>query len=283
MSDTASLMDAPEFTQLLFFPRTVARNTPPEQAVDVDVTLEPELKIGCRIFTVSKSAPTIIFFHGNGEIVSDYDEIGPMYQQQGINFAVADYRGYGWSDGVPLVSTLLSDCNQTFEQLRSWLSSEGYSGEIFVMGRSLGSACAIEVGVNHSEELAGMIIESGFAHTLPLAQTLGMDLARLDISEEQTFNNGGKIEQFEKPIFMLHGQLDQLIPVWQAEKLHSLAGAKAKELQMVPGADHNSLIAIGGLLYFQTIRKFIDKTIGAVPDWRERRKQYREQQNRAGR
>ena len=104
----------------------------------------------------------------------------------------------------------------------------------------------------------------------------------MGISEEQTFDNGGKIARFTKPTYILHGQRDTLIPLWQAETLMAESGAKGKELQIVPGADHNSLIAIAGRLYFQAIRKFVDKAAGLAPDWRERRKRFKEQQSQQG-
>lgn len=276
-----ALMDNPQVLQLLFHPRKESRNTPPTDAVDIDTVVGDGIRIGCRAYTVSKTAPIIIFYHGNGEIVADYDEIGGMYQQQGLNFAVADYRGYGWSEGTPLVSTFLADANQVFDQIREWFSENGYTGELFVMGRSIGSACAIDVAVNRNEDLTGLIIESGFAKTLPLAKVLGLDLEAIGVHEGQTFDNDGKIAKFEKPTLILHGQFDQLIPVWQAERLHAQCGGKKQELQIVPGADHNSLITVAGVLYFQTIKKWIDKTIGAVPDWRERRRAFKKAQQEA--
>jgi len=173
---------------------------------------------------------------------------------------------------------LLPDSNALFVQLKQWLDDHGYTGALFVMGRSLGSASAIDVAVNHSDAISGLIIESGFAKTLPLAKVLGVDLEQIGITEEQTFNNGSKICRFTKPTFILHGQYDQLIPLWQAETLNAESGAKSKELQIVPGADHNSLIAVAGLLYFQAIKKFVDKAAGTAPDWRERRRQFKAQQ-----
>lgn len=275
VSDLETLMDSPEILQTLFHPRKEQENRPPEGAINFNIKVDQQATIGCRIFPVDKQAQTIIFFHGNGEIVSDYDQIGPMYKEVGLNFAIADYRGYGWSDGAPRTSTFLTDAQASFAGLYDWFQENGYTGEVFVMGRSIGSACAIDIALQQSDKLAGLIIESGFAMTLPLAKTIGLDLEALGMSEEETFNNGGKIEQFEKPTFILHGQFDQLIPVWQAEKLHNLCGAKAKELQIVPGADHNSMISIAGPLYFQVIKKWIDKTLGNVPDWRERRRAFK--------
>ena len=278
METQQNSMDRPEIIQHIFHPVKVAKNVTPPGAIDIEPQLEGGVAIGCRLFSHSLAAPTLIFFHGTGEIIPDYDEIGPYYLQQGINFLVTEYRGYGWSGGTPLTSTLLPDSNSLFVLLRRWLSDHGYTGALFVMGRSLGSASAIDVAVNHSSEISGLIIESGFAKTLPLAKVLGLDLEEMGIAEEQTFNNSSKIEQFTKPTFILHGQHDQLIPLWQAETLQAASGAKSKELQIVPGADHNSLIAVAGQLYFQAIKKFIDKAAGTAPDWRERRRQFKAQQ-----
>ena len=271
-------MDRPEITQLLFYPRQSTATAAPEGAVDFSVPVADGVVIACRFYRHSLERPTLIFFHGNGEIIPDYDEIGPCYVREGLNFLVAEYRGYGWSSGTPLTSTFLPDANAVFLYALNWLKEQGHTGAVFVMGRSLGSACAIDVAVNHSEQITGLIIESGFSRTLPLAKVLGVDLAAMGISEEQTFNNGGKIKSFTKPTYILHGQYDQLISLWQAETLQAESGAKTKEFQIIPGADHNSLIAVAGQLYFQAITKFVEKVAGLAPDWRQRRRQFKAQQ-----
>lgn len=273
-------MDRPEISQALFYPRKAARNTPPANAIDIDVPAADGATIACRLHSHAAASPTLIFWHGNAEIIPDYDEIGPMYVQEQLNFLIVEYRGYGWSTGTPSASALLADSRAVFLAAKDWLGSHGYTGALFVMGRSLGSAAAIEVAASHAEEIGGLIIESGFAKTLPLFKVLGIDPARLGIDEEQTFNNADKIARVAKPTLILHGQRDQLIPLWQAETLQAESGAKNKELQVVPGADHNSLIAVAGPLYFQTIRKFVEKAAGIAPDWRERRRQFKEQQAR---
>lgn len=271
-------MDRPEITQLLFHPIKVAPNTPPEGSIDFSVPVDQDVTIACRMYHHSLERPTLIFFHGNGEIIPDYDEVGPWYVGEQMNFLVAEYRGYGWSTGTPLTSTLLPDSNAVFLSTYDWLRGQGYTGVVFVMGRSLGSAAAIDVALNHSDLVTGLIIESGFARTLPLAKTLGIDLESMGIGEGQLFNNSVKIAQFTKPTFILHGQYDQLIPLWQAETLQAESGAKSKEFQIIPGADHNSLIAVAGALYFQAIRKFVEKAAGLAPDWRERRRQFKVRQ-----
>jgi pimeloyl-ACP methyl ester carboxylesterase len=271
---TENPMDRPEVQRVLFHPRTAERTSLPAGAEDIDIEVEPGVVIGCRFFSAGKDKPTILFFHGNGEIVADYDEIGPEYVRYGLNVLVTDYRGYGWSDGVPSFSTLLADSHILYSELKKILAEREYKPIVFIMGRSLGSAPAIELAQKYNEDISGLIIESGFAETLPLAETLGADMLAMDITEEQTFNNIGKIKDVTKPTFLLHGQLDTLIPLWQAEKLHADSGARVKELQVVPGADHNSLISVGGKYYFMAIQQFIEKITGDS-DWRNRRKNFK--------
>lgn len=270
-------MDRPEVQRILFHPRTAERTLLPAGAEDIDIEVEPGVVIGCRFFSAGKDKPTILFFHGNGEIVADYDLIGPEYVRYGLNVLVTDYRGYGWSGGEPSFSALLADSHVLYAELQRILAERGYRPTIFIMGRSLGSAPAIELAWKYNEEISGLIIESGFAETLPLAETLGADMSAMNVTEEQTFNNVGKIKMVTKPTFLLHGQRDTLIPLWQAEKLHADSGARIKELQVVPGADHNSLISIGGKYYFMAIQQFIEKVTGDS-DWRNRRKKFQRNQ-----
>ena len=267
-------MDRTEILQMLFHPRREQRTQLPEGARDIDIQMAPEVTIGCRLHAAATEDPVILFFHGNGETVGDYDPIAPSYQRLAINFLVTDFRGYGWSTGQPLTSTLLPDAETLYRELRTWLAGHGFTGPFFLMGRSLGSSCAIDLASRHNDEISGLIIESGFGLTLPLAESLGLDLEGLGIGEEETFNNLAKMEQITRPTLILHGREDSLIPLWQAEKLMAASGARAKELQVVPGADHNSLIAVGGPLYFQTIRRFMDKATGEN-DWRSRRRAFR--------
>jgi hypothetical protein len=265
-------LDRPEILRVLFYPRQTGRSLLPAGAQDLDLTMDDGVVIGCRLFTAAKDAPLILFFHGNGETVPDYDDIGPHYTARRINFLVADYRGYGWSGGSPSVSTMIRDGRTIYRAIRQWLQENGYSGKVLVMGRSLGSASAIDLAAEYDAEIGGLLIESGFAETIPLARTLGIDLAALGLEEKDGFNNLAGIEKVSKPTFILHGQKDTLIPLWQAHRLHAACGARSKELQIVPGADHNTLLAVAGMLYFQEIKRFVDRITGSN-DWRARRKQ----------
>lgn len=142
------------------------------------------------------------------------------------------------------------------------------------MGRSLGSACAIEVAARYGNDIRALVIESGFARALPVAQALGLEQEELTDAEDP-FANAAKIGGIGKPTLILHGSCDQLIGLWQAELLHERSAAKNKELQVVPGAGHNTVIEKGGRHYFTAIGNFVGKATGTAPDWRARRRALR--------
>ncbi len=277
--ETYTKLDTPEALASIFYPEKCARTKAPENAEDIDIEVATDVIIGCRFFIHDKSSPNILFFHGNGERVCDYDAIGPMYNAAGMNFLVVDYRGYGWSDGTPTVSNMLEDAKILLQEAQNWLSHNQFSGALFLMGRSLGSVPAIDLAKNYEDDIKGLILESAIADTIPLAKTLGLDLDSTDFTEEDGFRNLQKIEKVTKPTFIFHGARDELIPAIEAEKLQAHSGARTKEFVIIPGAQHNTMIAVGGRLYFETIKGFINKLTGAT-NWRKRRKAGENQQEK---
>ena len=132
------------------------------------------------------------------------------------------------------------------------------TGPLFVMGRSLGSAPAIELAARYEADIAGLIIESGFAYTEPLLRFLGVDTRGLGITEADCFGNFEKIKEFEKPLLIIHAQLDQFIPVSDAETLMKNCPSRRKQFQVISLADHNSILGVAGSDYFRCIKQFID-------------------------
>jgi len=255
-------LDQPGVVRLLFHPRKEVDSIPPPGAIDYDITVEENVQIGARFHMADSGNPNILFFHGNGEIVSDYDTIGPMYNEHGLNLLAVDYRGYGRSKGEPTVTSMMLDAHVIFKEVRQWLQDAGHTGPFVIMGRSLGSACALELAASYETDISGLIIESGFAHTVPLLNCLGIDTEALGITEADGLKNIQKIAQFSKPTFIIHAQHDQFIPVMTAEILQVQCAARSKEFQMVPGADHNTIMTQTGKQYFEVIKRFTNKIEG---------------------
>jgi alpha-beta hydrolase superfamily lysophospholipase len=268
-----SKLDRPEVLSRIFYPRQEDRTPLPAYSCDFDCTVEENIVLGCRFHGASQEAPTLLFFHGNAENVSDYDAIAAHYVKHGMNLLITTFRGYGWSTGSPTVSTMLADTDIILQKAVNWLEEKGYTGSIFAMGRSLGSACAIDLTERHQSTIKGLIIESGFADTMPLTKSLGIETEGTDITEADCFRNCEKIAEIKIPTFILHGSSDTMIPVVLAEKLQACCAARSKQFMVIPGADHNTMITTGGDKYFEVIKSFVDKICG-VTHWKYKRKKY---------
>lgn len=260
-----SILDRPEVLLFLFHPRpepTVPpfRRTKSEAMItvekDVMITVEKDVIIGARFHMAEKSGANILFFHGNGEIVADYDELAGVYNQMGINFLAVDYRGYGRSTGKPTVTAMMRDCHLIFEFAQQWLKTHNFPGPIILMGRSLGSASALELAAAYKRLIGGLIVESGFAHAGPLLELIGIDLAAVGFREEKGFRNIDKITCFDKPALIIHAEFDHIIPFAEGQALYAACPSPDKQFLKVHGANHNDIFMRGQQEYLRAVKEF---------------------------
>jgi pimeloyl-ACP methyl ester carboxylesterase len=254
-----SALDRPEVLGCVFHPRqewgTGAAAT---AGRDVLVPVGGEAEIGGRFHMVQRTAANILFFHGNGEIVADYDEIAVLYNQLELNFLPVDYRGYGRSTGTPTVTAMMRDAHLIYAFVRTWLKENDFSGPLLAMGRSLGSASALEIAANYGEEIDGLIVESGFAYALPLLKLLGVRVWAMELKEEDGFGNLEKIGAYEGPTLIIHAEYDHIIPFSDGEALWEASPAADKRLLQIPGANHNDIFIHGIREYFDSIKSLAE-------------------------
>jgi fermentation-respiration switch protein FrsA (DUF1100 family) len=249
-------VDRPEILMFLFHPRPEWANGQPVPGChDVMIPVADGVDLGAKFHLSQPEAPAILFFHGNGEIAADYNDLGQLYRRMGMHFLAVDYRGYGRSGGNPTITDMMRDCHWVFEFTKSFLGERRFTGPLVVMGRSLGSAPALELASSYTERLSGLIIESGFAFSGPLLKLFGFSMERLGISEKDAFRNIEKVRVFEKPCLFIHGEKDSLIPFSEGQALFKACRAKKKKLLMIPGADHNDLFDRGMDEYLRAVKE----------------------------
>lgn len=248
----------PRAASAAFFPRPDMPYGPAaDGARDHLFDVEPGVRLRLRLFPGPADAPAILFFHGNGETGRDYDGIADEYRSLPATFAVAEYRGYGPSTGEPSLLTFLPDAHRTLDELKTLLAAEGRSGRVVVMGRSLGSAPAIELAAARPDDVSGLIVESGFARIVPLLELVGVPARRLGITEEHGPRSEAKMASIALPTLILHAEEDEIIPIRDAELLHAASGDPGKVLLRVPRAGHNDISHRAGRAYFDRIRELL--------------------------
>ncbi|MCX5813873.1 MAG: alpha/beta hydrolase [Proteobacteria bacterium] len=250
-------MDHPEILCRLFFPcKGSVEGLRLPNVLSPLFEVEEGVSIGCRFYPIQKDGPNILYFHGNGETCLDYDYIAPLYWQRGINLFVADYRGYGYSGGRPTCSSMVNDAHPTFHGFVTLLRDQEYTGDLFVMGRSLGSAPALEVAYYYHEKLKGLIVESGFAVARNQFGRLGALHLLKEGEEPVGFGNDLKIKEVTIPTLIIHGEEDEIIPSTEGRALYALSGASEKVSLFVPNAGHNDLMMLATNEYMTAIEKF---------------------------
>ena len=262
-----STLDRPEVLMFLFHPRPEPAVSPFQTAEsesrtaeqkDIMIPVQEDIAIGARFHMAEKSGGNLLFFHGNGEIVADYDDLGAVYNQMGINLLAVDYRGYGRSGGKPTVTAMMQDCHIIFEFVRKWLQQNNFTGPILLMGRSLGSASVLELAASYKNLIDGLIVESGFAYAGPLLTLLGIDFAALGFEEEKGFRNVDKIKNFDKPTLIIHAEFDHIIPYSDGQALHDASPSKTKKLLKIPGANHNDIFMRGLQEYLAAVENIVE-------------------------
>ena len=261
-----SQLDRPEITAAVFHPRAAMPIDSRGAALDLLIPTEKDVLIGARFHMIGESAANLLFFHGNGEIVDDYDDFGPIYNRLGINFLPVDYRGYGQSTGEPSVTGMMRDCHLIFDFVENWLKENQYNGPLIVMGRSLGSASVLELAANYRDRIAALIVESGFAFAVPLLKLLGIDTETLRVKEEEGFRNIDKIRNFDKPTLIIHAERDHIIPFADGKALYQACPAADKTLLKIPEANHNDIFMRGLKQYLAAVKSLIELVQADKPE-----------------
>ena len=249
-----ALLDRAGATGQMFYPRPELY-PPPAGAADHAIEVEPGVHVSARFYLLDRSRPTLLYFHGNGEIASDHDGIAPLYHEAGINLFVAEFRGYGNSNGSPSLANLVGDAHAVLAYFHTLLDGQSFSGARCVMGRSLGSHPALELAANGAERLSGLIIESGAASMGRMLERAGLD----GTSEGDALGTAheAKIRSIRLPALIIHGEQDELIPLSRAAELYELLEATERTRVTIPNAGHNDLLYVGQQQYFDAIHQFV--------------------------
>jgi hypothetical protein len=257
MPDYRDIDQSPALSYI-FYPRNY-HSAPPRDAFDVAVYVEEDVSITCRFYKGNDNWPWILFFHGNGEVVSDYDEISLFYLKRKLNLVVADYRGYGASGGSPTLTSIAHDAPILLHAVSAELARRKQRQRLWLMGRSLGSISAIELAYHYPADMKGLIIESGFSSIVRLILHLGLPAPTVDL--EPIYEACiGMIRQIKVPTLVMHGEYDALVPLREAEDLYQNLGTEDKELLIVGNADHNDIMFVGLDQYFTALERFVERT-----------------------
>jgi alpha-beta hydrolase superfamily lysophospholipase len=235
-----SLLDHPGIARSIFFPRSDF-GPPPPGARDVVIEVGPGVRLHARIHDNPDAVAMVVLFHGNGEVVSDYDAAASRFAQAGGSLTVIDFRGYGRSEGAPDLRNLVGDARPALEGLLPHFAQTGGSPPIVVMGRSLGSACAAEVVRSVPQLVAGIVFESGFSDIAGVARRRGMTVESVAEEDLAVLCPLRKLARNRTPLLVLHGEDDTLIAPAEGRAAYEASGTEDKRFVLIPERGHNTI------------------------------------------
>lgn len=231
MSD--KLLRHPYISRTVFHPRI----SPFEDVFEVDCG---DATLACHYREISRDSKTIVFFHGNGEVVSDYAYVFPNIMSiLHCNCFLAEYRGYGLSSGVPNLLNLIGDVEHIIRAIPQPLE------KLVVFGRSFGSLPAIHA-VYKFPEIPGLLLENGIANLLDylvlfhLPSELSNSIDELYDEVKQHFNHKQKLQGFHGSALITHSLFGNILGVKHAYLLHEWVPG-LKYLKLFTQGTHNSI------------------------------------------
>jgi fermentation-respiration switch protein FrsA (DUF1100 family) len=200
-----------------------------------------------------------------------------FYHDRGFNVFMADNRAHGKSGGK-YIGMGWVDKNDYLKWLDRIIAKTGENTEIVLHGVSMGGAAVMMMGGEVLPAQVKCIVDDcGYSSVFEefkyqIKEMFGLPafpflyLANLEakILAGYSFTEASAIEAVKKasiPIFFIHGAIDNFNPTYMVYELFD-AAQTAKELWIVPGANHGMAYDVNPEEYIKRVSGFYEKYIG---------------------
>ena len=187
---------------------------------------------------------TVLFSHGNGEDLGWVLPLLPALRDLGFGVFAYDYRGYGLSEGQPSEQHVYADIDAAYGYLTRELRVP--PERIILYGRSLGAGAAVDLAARQA--VGGLILESPFLSAFRV-------MTRVPLFPFDKFRNVDKIGRVGCPVLVMHGEADEIVPLWHGQRLFETAPGP-KMFVAIPGAHHNDFMWVAAGRYATAMRDF---------------------------
>jgi len=198
----------------------------------------------------------IIFSHGNAEDLGGTESwLFELSRSLQVDVVGYDYSGYGHSTGAngasiaqPSESFCFEDIDAVYKYLVDVDQKE--PNHIIAMGRSLGTGPTCELASKYP--IGGAVLQSPLLSAIRVVMKTPITLP-VDI-----FANIQKIQRIRCPVFIIHGEIDDIISVEHGKTLYRLIEGKTGwNPWWIENAGHNNIEHGFCEMYLQKLAEFI--------------------------
>jgi hypothetical protein len=163
------------------------------------------------------SDKTLLFLHGNAGSLENRIEKLNHFGNMKLNFLIVAWRGFNGNKGKPTEKGLYEDARSAIK----WLNSKGITEKsIIIYGESLGTGVAIEISQN--KKFAGVILEAPFTSMVDVGKDKYPFLP-VSLLLKDKYESDKKIKNIKSPILVMHGKVDDIVPLYMGKKIYELA------------------------------------------------------------
>jgi hypothetical protein len=192
--------------------------------------------------------PTLLYFHGNASALLNRLPRIERFSAAGYGVFMPAYRGYSGSGGSPSEELLIADSQLAYDYLRD---AGINADDIVLYGESLGTGVAIQLA--GLRPVAGIVLDAPYT-SLPDVAKRAYSFAPVQTFMTERFESSRHIKQVDAPILVMHGALDQTIPIEVGRELFDLA-PEPKRFVALKGAGHSNIYDFGA---FRHLDEFLN-------------------------
>ena len=245
--------------RFVFFPRSEIEFTPDQTGLEYEnifFTTQDGLTLHGWFVPADHNRGTAdgqtwVWFHGNGgNIGHRVEELALLHQRLKVNLFLFDYRGYGRSQGLPSEKGTYLDARAALQYLveRPGIDPD----QIVYFGRSLGAAVAVELAVARPPK--GMVLFSPFSSVREMAK-MAVPFPAAGWLVRNHYPTISRIRNVGAPILVIHGVLDETVPIAQGRRLFEAAN-EPKTFCELTGAAHNDTYSAAPEAFFGALEQF---------------------------
>ena len=193
--------------------------------------------------------PTLLYFHGNGGSLAERKPRIERFMNQGWGVFMMTYRGYGGSTGEPTETDNIADAVRAYDRL---VSLGVPAKDIVLYGESLGTGVASRVALQR--RAAGLILDAPYT-SIPDVGAREFWYVPVRLLLRDRYETARIINKVDVPLLIIHGALDETVPVEMARELFRRA-QQPKTLVVLPNGGHSDLY-VNGNGGLEAVRAFL--------------------------
>lgn len=213
---------------------------------EVNIPSFDGIKLNGLLFKSEKAKGLVFYLHGNAGALDSWGENAAIYTKLGYDFFILDYRGFGKSEGKIEIE---EQFNKDISEVYKYLKTKYKENRITIIGYSIGTGPAtILASKNHPSKL---ILQSPYYSFKELSSTR-MPFVPSFI-KKYNFETDKYLQKVKAPIYIFHGDKDELIPSENSVKLSRLF-KREDHLYLLENQEH---LGMNDNIEYQTELKII--------------------------